>query len=379
MKCIQRVLSTSFAIAVLFSLAAMPIRAIASENITTEESGRFKVLGPFTHRNLALYLVKGKDVIRKTKFVTLEQALKDGKVTVGETGNVSSLVISSMYDEEYVFIQAGDIVKGGKQDRTLSTDLIVPPGAKKIPLQSFCVESGRWRARGSEKVEKFSMSSNQVASRDLRVASRYRSSQKEVWDNAADLQDKLSHNVGKSVQSQDSPSSLELTLGNKDVKKHAQDYVNALSGIIKERKHIIGFVFAINGQLNTAEVYGSEDLFRQLWPKLLRTAAVEAFAELKKGKHFQAPSTKAAAVFLDYPGESQVRRNPVNDWLTAITHEGKDKVIFESLFLNEHALVHVTTVRIDEKDRLKPRIRRPQQSLQQDQLPNFQQERQRRR
>jgi hypothetical protein len=355
------------------------IRAIASENITTEQSGRFKILGPFTHRNLALYLVKGKDVIRKTKFVTLEQALKDEKVTVGETGNVSNLVISSTYAEEYVFIQAGDIVKGGKQDRTLSTDLIVPPDVKKIPLQSFCVESGRWRARGTEKVDKFSMSSNQVASRDLRVASRYRRSQQEVWDNAADLQEKLSRNVGKSVRSPVSSSSLELTLGNKDVRKHAEKYVNALRGIIKDRKHIIGFIFAINGQLNTAEVYGSEDLFRQLWSKLLRTAAVEAFAELNKDKRFKTPSTKAAAAFLEYPGESQVRRNRVNDWLTAITHEGKDKVIFESFFSEEHALVHVTTVRMDENDRRKLRGRQPQQSLQQNRQPNLQQERQIRR
>jgi hypothetical protein len=375
----NRIVSTSFVIVVLFSLAVMPIRAFASESITTEESGRFKVLGPFTNRNLTLYLVKGKDVIKKTKFVTLEQALKDGKVMVVETGDVRNLVISSNYVKEYVFIQAGDIVKGGKQDRTLSTDLIVPPGVEKIPLQSFCVESGRWQARGSEKVDEFSMSSNQVASRDLRVASRYRKSQKEVWDNAAELQDKLSHNVGKSVKSPVSSSSLELTLGDKDVRKHAQDYVDALRNVIRGRKHIIGFVFAINGQLNTAEVYGSEDLFKQLWPKLLRTAAVEAFAELKKDKHFKAPSTKAAAVFLEYPRESQVQRNPVNDWLTAITHEGKDKVIFESLFLKEHTSVHVTTVRIEEKDWLKPRSRQPQQSLQQNQYQNLQQERQRRR
>ena len=379
MKCMNRVVSTSFIIVALLSLASMPIRAIALENITTEQSGRFKILGPFTHRNLALYLVKGKDVIRKTRFVTLEQALKDEKVTVGETGNVRNLVISSTYAEEYVFIQAGDIVKGGKQDRTLSTDLIVPPGAKKIPLQSFCVESGRWRARGTEKVDKFSMSTNQVASRDLRVASRYRRSQQEVWDNAAKLQEKLSTNVGKSVQSPVSSSSLELTLGNKDVRKHAEKYVNALRDIIKDRKHIIGFVFAINGQLNTAEVYGSEDLFRQLWSKLLRTAAVEAFAESNKDKHFKAPSTKAAAVFLEYPKESQVQRNRVNDWLTAITHEGKDKVIFESFFSKENALVHVTTVRMDEKDRRKLRSRQSQQSLQQNQIPNLQQERQRRR
>ncbi len=300
--------------------------------------------------------------------------MKDGKVTVGETGNVRSLVISSKYAEEYVFIQAGDIVRGGKQDRTLSTDIIVPPGAKKISLQSFCVESGRWRGRGSEKTDSFSMSTNQMASRKLRVANRYSRSQQDVWDSVADLQDKLTSNAGKSVRSPLSSSSLELTLVNKDVEKHAEEYVKALIDIVKGRKHIVGFVFAINGQLNTAEVYGSEDLFSRLWPKLLRTAAIEAFAELNKDERSKAPSTEAAAVFLEYPQKSQVLRNRINDWLIAITHEGKDKVIFESLFTKEHALVHINTVRVDEKDRLKFR----NDQLQQNQSPYRQQGRQRR-
>jgi hypothetical protein len=379
MKCTHRIISTSFVIVILLTLAAIHIRATASEKVTAEQSGRFKILGPFTHRNLALYVVKGTDVVRKTEFVTLEQALKDEKVIVGETGSVGSLVISSTYAEEYVFIQAGDIVRGGKQDRTLSTDLIVPPGAKKMPLQSFCVESGRWRARGKEKVDKFSMSTNQVASRELRVASRYQRSQQQVWSNIADLQDKLADNVGKSVQSPVSSSSLELTLGNKDVRRHAEEYVKALIDIVEGRKHIVGFVFAINGLFNTAEVYGSEDLFTRLWPKLLRTAAVEAFAELKKEEHPKAPRAKAAAAFLQYPEESQVRRNRMNDWLITIRHEGKDKVIFESLFTKEHALVHVTTVRVDEKDRRKLRSGHLQQPQQQDQLPNRPQEQLRRR
>jgi hypothetical protein len=218
-----------------------------------------------------------------------------------------------------------------------------------------------------------------VASRELRVANRYSRSQREVWDNVAGLQEKLTHHVGKSVQSPVSSSSLELTLGNKDVKRHSEEYVKALIDIIKGRKHIVGFVFAINGQLNTAEVYGSEDLFSQLWPKLLRTAAVEAFAELKKDEHIKAPSAKAAATFLEYPEKSQVQRNRINDWLTAITHEGKDKVIFESLFSKEYALVHVTTVRIDEKDRRNLRSGRlQQQHLQRNQLPNRIQEQLRR-
>jgi hypothetical protein len=113
MKCNYQIRTTTFVIVALIILIAIHVQAIASEKISTEQSGRFNILGPFTHRNLALYLVKGKDVIRETEFVTLEQAMKDRKVIVGETGNVGSLVISSTYTEEYVFIQAGDIVRGG--------------------------------------------------------------------------------------------------------------------------------------------------------------------------------------------------------------------------------------------------------------------------
>jgi hypothetical protein len=223
------------------------------------------------------------------------------------------------------------------------------------------------------------MSTNQVASRELRVASRYQRSQQQVWSNIADLQDKLADNVGKSVQSPVSSSSLELTLGNKDVRRHAEEYVKALIDIVKNRKHIVGFAFAINGQFSTAEVYGSEDLFSRLWPKLLRTAAVEAFAELKKEEHSKSPSAKAAAAFLAYPEKSQVQRNRINDWLVTIRYESKDKVIFESLFTKEHVLVHVTTVRTDEHDRRELQSESLQQSLQQDQLPNRPQEQLRRR
>jgi hypothetical protein len=366
----RQIISISFVIVVLLTLAAVHVRATSPEKISTEQSGRFRILGPFAHRNLALYLVKGPDVVKKTEFVTLEQALVGGKVTVGETGNVGSLVISSTYAEEYVFIQAGDIVRGGKQDRTLSTDLIVPPGAKKMPLQSFCVESGRWRARGKEEVDKFSMSANQVASRELRVANRYQQSQQHVWKGVANLQEKLADNVGRSVQSPISSSSLELTLENKDVRRHADEYVKGLIDIVKGRKHIVGFAFAIDGQFSTAEVYGSEDLFSRLWPKLLRTAAVEALAALKKEEHSESPSAKAAAAFLEYPERSQVQRNRANDWLVTIRHESKDKVIFESLFTKEYVLVHVTIVRMDENDRRKLQGERVRQSLQEDQLPN---------
>jgi hypothetical protein len=64
---------------------------------------------------------------------------------------VNELIVENLSDEE-VYIQSGDIVKGGRQDRTLGYDLIVPKKSGKVKITSFCVEHGRWSARGREAV-----------------------------------------------------------------------------------------------------------------------------------------------------------------------------------------------------------------------------------
>src|SRR5262249_5531978 len=58
------------------------------------------------------------------------------------------LVVENLSPDVEVYIQAGDIVKGGRQDRVLSYDLIVPPRSGKVPLAAFCVEAGRRQPRG---------------------------------------------------------------------------------------------------------------------------------------------------------------------------------------------------------------------------------------
>src|SRR5262249_22234745 len=84
-----------------------------------------------------------------------------------------------------------------------------------------------------------------------------------------------------------STSSLQLTLENKLVKDTANDYVKNLSSIINGKRDVIGFVFAINGQINSADVYSSNALFAKLWPKMLQASAIEAIAELKAEEKFQ--------------------------------------------------------------------------------------------
>src|SRR5262245_54624131 len=127
-----------------------------------------RVSGPHVHGNLAIYLVHGTSAAGPVP-LTLQEAVAKGQVQVIETGQVNELQIENTGSEQ-VFIQAGDIVKGGKQDRVLTVSFLLPPNSGRLPIASFCVEQGRWSARGKEEVAKFSSAGEAMPSRSALLA-----------------------------------------------------------------------------------------------------------------------------------------------------------------------------------------------------------------
>ena len=165
---------------------------------------------PFSHRNLQIFLVQGVAQLEDRHYVTLSDAMAKGIVVIRETGNVQELSIENTSKKLTVFLNAGDIVKGGRQDRTLTDDLILPPQSGKVPLAAFCVEHGRWTKRGEESPAAFSSNSKVLSSRKLKMASRYGLNQSDVWSSVAEQQSKLNENVprlaGKSVDTRSAAS-----------------------------------------------------------------------------------------------------------------------------------------------------------------------------
>lgn len=289
---------------------------------------QYQLEGPFTQGNLSVFLIHGKDRIKGQMFLTLEEALIQKKVIVRETRSVNQLTIENISREE-IYVQSGDIVKGGAQDRMLVVDLILPPRSGAISIAAYCVESGRWSKRGNEESTVFSSSANTVASREVKLAAKLKSSQSEVWREVSVAQDKLSSNVGARVNNEASPSSLQLALENKDVQKTTQSYVNALSGILAGKSDVIGYVFAINGKVNSADVYSSSALFKKLWPKLLKASAIEAVAELRRGEKFDAPKASDVRGLLD-DSKGTEKQKDVSGRVQVITRESDGNVSFET-------------------------------------------------
>jgi len=257
------------------------------------------VAEPVTHGNLTVFFLRGKDTIPAGHtFLTLQEAIEQKKLVVHETGTVNELSVENVSPDVDVFIQTGDIVRGGRQDRLMAMDMVVPPKSGKLPIASFCCESGRWQQRGRESAGEFNKSDKQAANKDVKLAISGGRDQGQVWEKVKQAQMKLSKNVGKPVADAASPSSYQLTLEDKDLLAKIEAYVKAIKPSIEGKDDVIGFVIAINGKVEGAEVYGSAALFRKLWPKLVEGAATDALAEFQKDKKFDACTAKGCEKFL---------------------------------------------------------------------------------
>jgi hypothetical protein len=286
------------------------IAAFAAAAIVTQ-AAELRLSGPYKHDNLYLYLVHGQDRVQK-KYLTLTEAIQQRKVVVYETGSVNQLQVENLSAED-VYIQSGEIVKGGRQDRVLKDDIILPTRSGKVDITAFCVEHGRWTQRGAEPAEAFAASPNAIASPEMKRAVKEQANQTAVWAEVSAAQDRLANNLGAPVRAAASASSYQLTLEAPKVKQTSDGFLKELSGLADQHADALGFVVAVNGKVTGADLYATHDLFRKVWPKLLESAAVEAMGALRLSGAVPPPSmddVRAAATGYGarVSGESQVNR-----------------------------------------------------------------------
>src|SRR5262245_60511395 len=200
---------------------AIACAALGGAGAAFADAGQ-RVTGPHVHENLAIYFIHGASVDGPVP-LTLTEAVAKGRVQVTETGQVNELKIENTGDEE-VFIQAGDIVKGGRQDRVLMVSLLLPPRSGELPISSFCVEAGRWSGRAGEDATRFASAAEAMPSRrallamaappvaepinganpkavmpEARQVAGTPSRQKQVWDSVARTQESLTASLGAHV------------------------------------------------------------------------------------------------------------------------------------------------------------------------------------
>jgi hypothetical protein len=248
-----------------------------------------------------------------------------------------SPLIEHLSGDLHVFIHAGDIVKGGQQDRTLITDLVLPPKSGSQPIGSFCVEQGRWSRRPGESAAVFYKSDKQLITMMQRYAVKSAKQQSAVWTEVDKSKKALTMNARKitgkeiNVEANASPSSLQLALENKDLADGLKQMREELAAKLLQRSDVIGVAYAINGKLVNAEIYGNARLFARLRDKVLEAAVAEAVTELNDDKVIpRAIPGQELCSFLQADGLSDLKPSKPNAQTEWREREESNRAVFES-------------------------------------------------
>ncbi|HJS74134.1 MAG TPA: DUF6569 family protein [Vicinamibacteria bacterium] len=287
------------------------------------ESPPSELLGPFVHANLAVYVVRG-EASDPREYVTLDEGLRNGSVFLRETGEgeVDTLVVENRSDR-WLFLHAADIVTGGKQDRTIAADVVVPPRSAAVDIAAFCVERGRWSGDSPEFAE-----SKAIASGPLKLRIQRDRDQTGVWDEVAKQSEDVAYLAGDPpLAALSSTGTYDAVVEHPAIRSKESAYVEALLPKIEAAPDAVGLIAAIGGELTAADVYGSPELFRSLAAKLLASYAREA-ALAPEGKK-TTPGASAAVRFLSEAEGQPDRDEQLSESMVRKTRESESTVVFE--------------------------------------------------
>ena len=279
----------------------------------------WRLLNPVTYENISIFPVVSGTTQDTSAFLTLDEGLASGEVIVREQGaegmirdrdgrsprpmplpqyqsgaSVNQLVLINR-GKRPLLLLAGELVSGGKQDRIIGKDRLVPVGAPPLPLDVFCVEHGRWTGASTKFI-----ASKTIVHPSVREQAAVNGSQTDVWDAVvagsthASAQGGTAGSAGAPALSRgalaqtivaEAPtqSYAKIYEGRRvggSVENFAEEverrFARATSGLKGER--VVGVVVAYGGEVAWSDIFASSDLFDHYWSKLLRSYAVEALA-----------------------------------------------------------------------------------------------------
>ncbi|HEV3143926.1 MAG TPA: DUF6569 family protein [Gemmataceae bacterium] len=288
-----------------------PIVPIVEKTPTQVEvdGAAYHIQGPFTHEDLTVFLLCS-DHQDTQDFLTLDEGLKEGLVTVTEQEHeqVRALWIDNHSDRP-LYLQEGERLLGGKQDRTIISSLVIPPKSGRTSVPTFCVEHSRW-AEG-KKGKEFGFSVNPaLAPKGVRGAAKVEGSQDRVWGCVAAQKD----SAQKKLKCPNTNSSVNEMLDSPQVQTISEEYAAALSRALDraENSSAMGVAIVFNGQIEEVDLYPNQALLRKLFPRLIRAYAVQAALLKDQTNHAEPPRADDFVQFLQERDAKSQKKNTLD-------------------------------------------------------------------
>ena len=225
---------------------------------------------------------------------TLESALRSGTLTVREygAGSVPTIEVENR-GSSAVFLLAGEIILGGKQDRIIRQDTVIGPHSGPVQVPVYCVEQGRW----ASSARSFEAAPHAIADRDLRAKASAGAGQDEIWSHVTEKSE------AAGVRS--STSSYGDVVASPEMSRRLDEYVTRCPRPTVWRGRAVGAVFMSGGEVLGVDLFGDPALMSALWPKLVRSYAAQAVGYRPHTRyddderHYLPPHTGGASAALE--------------------------------------------------------------------------------
>ena len=212
---------------------------------------------------------------------TFDEAVERGDLRIEEKERAEVNTVRVRNDgSRPVFIMAGEILTGSKQDRTVRRDALISPHSGWVDLPVYCVEAGRW----VQKTPHFGTRQS-LASPALRADAYGGAGQQVIWDQvdrAAKAQGVEQSQARAFQEIYDSPA----------VRERLKDYVDNLP--IPRDRRVVGLVAYAHGVVVGADLFASSEVFERLREKLIRSYVLAVDPRERPGSEERATARDAA-------------------------------------------------------------------------------------
>ncbi len=255
------------------------------DNEITRLISRISVGRPYRVRNLMVFPLYVSRTGDDYDYKSLDEAIDRGYLDVLEKGEgrVSEISVENK-SKYYIFLMAGEIIGGGKQNRVIAADVLLRPHSGMVSIPVYCVERGRWVV----KTKRF-YSENTIVTNKLRKLAQEKNNQADVWKEVTD--------VASANRVSSKTGNFQEIYADEEVQKRIKVYED---GLIRLPRRTVGIVATVNNRIVGADIFCNEKLFDKLWRKLLKANSLDAVTDYDDAKKI--PSwldRKAIAQFLN--------------------------------------------------------------------------------
>jgi hypothetical protein len=280
---------------------------------------------------------------------------------------VNRLLVINRSDRP-LYLMPGEILLGGDQDRTIGQELVIAPTKEPVPIEVFCVEHGRWGQRDHAELASYleNATSGQISgfpaqlslivsqtqdddpesltevaaaeakagkfigsvgslSKSTRLAVQSDKQQDKVWEEVA------IDNAKSGVRS--ASGAFTGNYAEAEALQRLQPYMASLQTSIRDTQRVVGVIVAIDGKVESLDVFESTPLFRKLWPKLLKSYALDAAnaAEQVDEEALAKRETctrSDAVAFFSKASQSRPQKHESSSGLAVASSDNDDLVLF---------------------------------------------------